>query len=163
MKRFCLIISLFTIIIGSTNYCVIANNKDNIVDNIEKGSDQNIRIILPKGLKNRLNKENGSTTNSAKKVTNTGVGYRIQIFSDNNSSTAKREAQSKENAIISHFPMLRSYITYKAPAWRLRVGDFRTKEEARDMMHQLKQAFPSYSKEMTIVMDRINIKSDDEI
>ena len=51
---------------------------------------------------------------------------------------------------------MRPYIGYKAPSWRLRVGDFRTRDEAEEMLKQLKKAFPAYSRELTIVVDRIN-------
>ena len=62
----------------------------------------------------------------------------------------------RERNIISRFPQMRPYIGYKAPSWRLRVGDFRTRDEAEEMLKQLKKAFPAYSRELTIVVDRIN-------
>ena len=39
----------------------------------------------------------------------------------------------------------------------MRVGDFVTREEALEMMQQLKKEFPSYAREMIVVKDRINV------
>ena len=59
------------------------------------------------------------------------------------------------------FPQYRSYITYKAPAWRLRIGDFKTRGEAQAALARIKKIYPNYAREMVIVRDRINIWSND--
>lgn len=85
------------------------------------------------------------------------VGYRVQVFSDNNQRTAKNEARSKSRSIGSRFPKYRTYVSYTSPYWRLRVGDFRTRQEATAAADELREAFPSYSKEIRVVRDRINL------
>lgn len=82
-------------------------------------------------------------------------GYRIQVFSDNNSRTAKSEARSRARDISAQFPQYATYVVYNAPYWRLRVGNFRTQEEANAAAHSLKAAFPSYSREIRVVKDTI--------
>ena len=52
-------------------------------------------------------------------------------------------------------PQIPIYVTYLSPFWRLRVGDYRTFEEANAQMQQLKKKFPKYSVEMRIVKDEI--------
>ena len=84
------------------------------------------------------------------------AGYRVQVFSDNNSSTAKNEARSKARHISERFPEWRTYVIYNSPYWRLKEGDFRTQREANDAADEIKRAFPSYSKEVRVVRDRIN-------
>ena len=84
------------------------------------------------------------------------VGYRIQVFSDRNQRTAKGEALSKERSMKEAFPEMGTYITYDAPSWRLRVGDFRTRDEAASRLAELKELFPGYANEMIIVVDLIN-------
>ena len=84
------------------------------------------------------------------------VGYRIQVFSDRNQRTAKGEALSKERNIKASFPDMGTYISYDAPSWRLRVGDFRTREEAKVQLDELRELFPGYANEMIIVVDVIN-------
>ena len=48
-------------------------------------------------------------------------------------------------------------MVYKAPYWRLKVGDFLTREEAVAVMAELKKSFASLAGEMIIVRDRINV------
>lgn len=85
------------------------------------------------------------------------AGFRVQVFSDNNTRTAKNEARSKQRVISSRFPQYQTYVMYTSPYWRLKVGDFRTQQEANNAAEELRNAFPSYSKEIRVVRDRINI------
>lgn len=85
------------------------------------------------------------------------AGYRVQVFSDNNARTAKNEARSKQRVISSRFPKYQTYVMYTSPYWRLKVGDFRTQQEANAAADELRKAFPSYSKEIRVVRDRVNI------
>ena len=90
-----------------------------------------------------------------------GVGFRIQAYSDNNYKTAKASAQKRARDIAMKFPQYRSYISYKAPSWRLRIGDFRTRGEAQAALARIKRVYPNFAREMVIVRDRINIWSND--
>lgn len=83
-------------------------------------------------------------------------GWRIQVFSDSNQRSAKGEARAKSRNISSRFPQYRTYVTYNSPYWRLRVGDFKSQSEANEAADEIKQAFPSYAKEIRVVRDRIN-------
>lgn len=84
-------------------------------------------------------------------------GFRTQVFSGNNQRSSKDEAFRKEKEINELFPDVPTYVTYTAPFWKLRVGDFRSHEEAYHMMRLLMDAFPSYGKEMYIVKEEIKI------
>lgn len=98
---------------------------------------------------------------SQQTIESRGVGYRIQAYSDNNHATAKAAAQKRARDIAMKFPQYRSYISYKAPSWRLRIGDFKTQREAQAALHRIKSVYPSFAREMVIVKDRINIWSND--
>jgi len=98
---------------------------------------------------------------SQQTIENRGVGYRIQAYSDNNYKTAKASAQKRARDIAMKFPQYRSYISYKAPAWRLRIGDFKTQREAHAALQRIKSVYPKFAREMVIVRDRINIWSND--
>ena len=98
---------------------------------------------------------------SQQTIENRGVGYRIQAYTDNNPRTAKASAQKRARDIAMKFPQYRSYITYKAPAWRLRIGDFKTQREAQAALQRIKSVYPKFAREMVIVRDRINIWSND--
>ncbi|MBP3518965.1 MAG: SPOR domain-containing protein [Parabacteroides sp.] len=84
-------------------------------------------------------------------------GYRTQVFSGNNQRKSKDEAFRKEKEIKELFPDVPTYVTYNAPFWRLRIGDFRSHEEAYHMQRLLMDAFPAYKKEMYIVKEEVKI------
>ena len=84
-------------------------------------------------------------------------GYRAQVFSGNNQRKSKDEAFRKEKEIKELFPDVPTYVTYNAPFWKLCVGDFRSHEEAYQMMRMLMTAFPAYAKEMYIVKEEVKI------
>lgn len=84
-------------------------------------------------------------------------GFRTQVFSGNNQRRSKDEAFEKEKMIKELFPNVPTYVTYTAPFWKLRVGDFRSHEEAYHMQRLLMTAFPSFGKEMYIVREEVKI------
>ena len=98
---------------------------------------------------------------SQQTIEDRGVGFRIQAYTDNNPKTAKAAAQQRARDIAMKFPQYRSYISYKAPSWRLRIGDFKTRGEAQAALQRIKSVYPKFAREMVIVKDRINIWSND--
>lgn len=82
-------------------------------------------------------------------------GFRIQIFSGNNQSRSKNEALSKKAQIESAFPELEAFVTFHSPVWRLRVGNFTSREEAQVVLSEIKRRFPHF-REMSIVDAVIN-------
>ena len=55
------------------------------------------------------------------------------------------------------FPSYRTYITYKAPSWKLRIGDFESEDAARKALQSVRASFPKFASEMTIVRDKVNL------
>lgn len=86
------------------------------------------------------------------------VGYRVQVFADNNVRSAKAEARQRERAVSQTFPDYDTYVSYVSPYWRLRVGDFKSQYEAEKAAADLRKAFPRYAKEIRVVRDKVNIK-----
>ena len=147
-----------------------------IVESIE--SDSVVVINMPELLKARLiNKTSGMAAqtepqvkdkivnNDANIAENTlpreagtvkTAGYRVQVFSDNNVSTAKSEARTKAQALQARLPQYRTYVIYQSPYWRLKVGDFPTRTEAENAADEIKKIFPAYAREVRVVKDRIN-------
>ena len=87
------------------------------------------------------------THTSQQTIENRGVGFRIQAYTDNNAKTAKAAAQKRARDIAMKFPQYRSYITYKAPSWRLRIGDFKTQQEAKAALNRIKSVYPNFARE----------------
>ena len=67
-------------------------------------------------------------------------GYRIQVYVGGNSRLGKQEALRMQNLVRSQFPELAVYTQFISPRWICRVGDFRTYEEASNMLKQMRQA-----------------------
>lgn len=82
-------------------------------------------------------------------------GYRIQLYAGNNQRTAKAQAQRLAAQMAKAFPEYGLYLAYKSPYWRLKMGDFLTREEALSAMDDIKAKLPSLSQEMRVVRDRI--------
>ncbi len=135
-----------------------------IIEHIEENG--NVAVNMPSELLKRLQPVNDETEKleeqpkaSATTVPASGKmgGYRIQVFSDNNAQTAKAEARARAKNVSAKFPEYATYVVFSSPYWRLRVGNFRTQEEANNAAHLLKEAFPSYSREIRVVRDRITV------
>lgn len=83
--------------------------------------------------------------------------YRIQIFSSNGGN-AKAQAEKLAQEVGAEFPDLLTTVSYVAPFWRLRVGEYRTYEEANAMQYLIKNKFPDYERGMLIIRERINVQ-----
>jgi hypothetical protein len=82
-----------------------------------------------------------------KKMTSTG--YRIQIFF----SEDKEELNNIRLKFIKQFPKVETYITFDAPNYLLRVGDFADKNQAEKFKKEIQQLYP----ENFILKTNINI------
>ncbi len=87
-------------------------------------------------------------------------GFRVQVFAGNEQRTSKAEALKKQELINEMFPDVPTYVMYNAPYWRLRVGDFRSREEAFLLMKQITQDLPALKKESYIVKDEVRVSVD---
>lgn len=76
-------------------------------------------------------------------------GYRIVIFFDQDKSIV---AQQKAN-FLARYNGHKAYIDYKAPNYRVRVGNFRTRLEAEALKDELLVYFPT----AVVVEDKIQL------
>lgn len=145
---------------------VMAVSPDSIIS-VSLNNSGVIKVIQPAELENHLYIKAADPTIGDENADDDGVmsqnaltrkvgGYRVQVFSDNNPRTAKNEARAKAREISQAFQHLRTYVVFTAPYWRLRVGDFKSAEEAESVASQIKKHFPAYSREIRVVRDRIN-------
>lgn len=133
-----------------------------IIDQIESGG--NVNISCPEKLDSLLSyHKSGNQSvetefmeeeNSSKSISR--VGYRVQVFEDNNVRTAQHMAQERKKMLESRFPEFRPYIRFDAPYWRVRVGDFHTRSEAEAALGAIRSAFPSIGSQLRVVRDKIN-------
>lgn len=83
-------------------------------------------------------------------------GYRIQLF-NSNLPNAKSEAYARAETLRKVAPTLSGYITFRAPFWRLTVGNFLSHEEARAARARLLPFLPAWGKESYVVRERVRI------
>lgn len=67
-------------------------------------------------------------------------GYRIQIFFDSGSNSRSR-ANNERRKFLSLYPEMETYITFDAPNFKVRVGDFRTRIEAEKALRDIRNHF----------------------
>jgi hypothetical protein len=85
------------------------------------------------------------------------AGFRVQVFSSNAQKTAKDEAFKIEKDLKAAFPEQAIYVNYASPFWKVRIGDFKTQEEANAFRALLLSEFPSFKSETYVVRDQIKI------
>jgi hypothetical protein len=82
------------------------------------------------------------------------TGYRVQAFAGGNTRNDKQKAQQIGNAIKMKYPDQPIYVHFYSPRWICRVGNYRSYEEARRMLNNVKAM--GYSS-ATIVKGQITV------
>ena len=83
-------------------------------------------------------------------------GFRIMVLNTNN----RDEALKAKSVLLQNFPDHKPYLAYQPPYFKLKFGDFKTREEANDYQKKLKPYFPKAG--LFVVPDRIEVKLDKE-
>ncbi|HVU99380.1 MAG TPA: SPOR domain-containing protein [Puia sp.] len=78
-------------------------------------------------------------------------GFRIQVIN----SPDRNKVYAAKVKVYEEFPDLKPYLLYQAPNYKLKVGNFKTQEEAEQAMQQLSRLFPSG---LYVIRDIIEIK-----
>jgi hypothetical protein len=81
----------------------------------------------------------------------TASGYRILVVNSND----RKKVFAAKAKIYQLYPELKPYLLYQAPFYKLKVGNFRTKQEAEDYLTELSRDFPTG---LFIVRDIIEVK-----
>lgn len=64
---------------------------------------------------------------------------RVQVFQ----AQARSKIFDAKAQFSSHFPGIVTYVSYASPNFKLRAGDFETKQEAFKFLQQVKSLFPA--------------------
>lgn len=78
-------------------------------------------------------------------------GYRLLIINTN----SRDEAVAAKTKIYTHFPDQKVYLTYQAPFFKLKAGNYQTRDEAKKYQELVKILFP---KGVFIMNDTIEVK-----
>jgi hypothetical protein len=91
---------------------------------------------------------NEATTREARRNI---AGYRIQVIN----TSDRNAAILAKTKVYQLYPELKAYLLYQAPYFRLRVGNFKDKEEAEDYRKSLSREFPN---SVFLVRDTVEVK-----
>lgn len=91
---------------------------------------------------------NEVTTRNARR---TGQGFRVLVINTND----RNKAYEAKTRIYQSFPELKAYLMYQTPFIKLKVGNFKTREEADEYVERIKRLFPTG---VYVVRDVIELK-----
>lgn len=66
-------------------------------------------------------------------------GFRVQVISTMN----RGRAMETKARLMQLFPQYPTYLSYQSPYFRVRIGDFRARNDAEQLQEQLNSYFPS--------------------
>lgn len=87
-------------------------------------------------------------------------GYRVQIYSGDNSREARRKASSLGQIVKYNFPDVPVYTHFYSPHWICHAGNFRTYQAANTFLHKLKEI--GKFGEATIIKTKIQVGINDD-
>ncbi len=99
--------------------------------NINVSQEPSLHVLIERNI--RINKKKGLS------------GYRIQIFSGSGNN-AREQANKVAQEFKHYFPDFDPdliYFNYRAPYFKVRVGDFRNRNEAFELYKKINRKFPS--------------------
>ena len=76
-------------------------------------------------------------------------GYRIQIFSGSD----RKNAYDLQAKCQDRFPEMHTYLSYRDPNFKVKVGDFRSRIEAEKMIEEMRPSFTG----LYIISEKINL------
>jgi hypothetical protein len=85
----------------------------------------------------------------------TARGYRLLIINTN----SRDEAVAAKTKVYTFFPELKAYLSYQSPYFKLKAGNFQTRDEAERYRKNMASFFP---KGVFIVNDIVEIKPEKE-
>lgn len=80
-------------------------------------------------------------------------GYRVQIYSSNNAKKAKEEAFELQKTLQKMYPEMLTHVSYAAPFWKVRIGDFASYFSALTFSRRLQEEMPRYATEIFVIKD----------
>ena len=110
--------------------------------------DSRVDVLLKK--QSDINKVAGFKTSSGQYK-----GYRIMVLN----STDRELAYKTKGQLLSRFPDHSVYMSYQAPFFKLKMGDFIKKDDADDLYRRLSSMMP---KGVFVVPDIIKVRPEDE-
>ncbi len=110
--------------------------------------DPRIDILLKK----QAETNDLSTRNTSKR--RTARGYRLLVVSSNN----RGEALAARTKILTNFPELKAYMWYQSPYYKIKAGNFISRNEAEAYQKRMSSMFPG---NIFIMNDTVEVKPEE--
>jgi|SRR5690606_14781579 len=106
---------------------------------VEIVADPLISLMQRNRMGTRISAASPSTPPVDKKnaTRTTAMGFRVQIYSGANRS----DAYAEQARFKTLYKDIDTYVSYEEPNYRVKVGDFRSRSEAQDLMQGLRKQF----------------------
>ena len=102
-----------------------------------------------------LKKQADANTAVRRANARTARGYRLLVINTNK----RDEAIAAKTRIYTSFPELKAYLVYQSPYFKLKAGNFRTRDEALQYQKNLTPFFP---KGVFVINDTIEVTPEKE-
>ena len=146
---------LLLIILLLTARMAVAQTPDSAGSMISHTADSSSVTILKDPRIDQLVRKqieiNEATTRDSRRFVQ---GWRIQVIN----SPDRSKVFAAKATMLQEFPDWKAYLLYSSPNYKLRVGNFKTQEEAEDAVKQISRLFPSG---IYIIPDVIELKLTD--
>lgn len=116
---------------------------DSTGTNVVVHKDPRIDLLVKKQID--INEE---TTRETRRTMN---GFRILVINSND----RNKVFAAKARIYQSYPELKPYLMYQPPNYKLKVGNFKTKEEAEEYRKELSRDFPAG---LYVIRDIIEVK-----
>ena len=108
-------------------FFIFGQNTDSLQTSSAKiEMDEKVGALLNRHIK--LNKQTGL------------MGWRLQIFSD----IDREKAQKRRKNFLLDFPEIPAYLTHKEPYFKVTIGNFHTKLQAKKVKNEIRKKYNSY-------------------
>ena len=146
---------LFFVILLFTARSAVAQTSDSAGSMIPHPVDSSSVTILKDPRIDQLVRKqieiNEETTRDSRRYV---PGWRIQVIN----SPDRGKVFAAKATMLQEFPDWKPYLLYQSPNYKLRVGNFKTQEEAEDAVKQISRLFPSG---IYVIPDVIELKLTD--
>lgn len=127
MKKTCFLFSV--LFLGAT---VMAQDafRDSL-RNVSVNEDSRISLLVQKS--REINE------NIYRRTLQSLQGFRVQVVNTND----RKNAIDVKTRLLSVFPDESTYLTYHSPYFKVQIGNFRTREDAEELLNAVKQIYPT--------------------
>ncbi|PID87755.1 MAG: hypothetical protein CSB06_03720 [Bacteroidia bacterium] len=133
---FCTIIITFPLLLTAQREKFTLNDKDLFAKTENSSLFGKITVSQPEGLTYIINK-------AAEIDNDRFFGWRVQIYFGSGQRAMNKAEQVKKDFLKAYGHKYGTYINFDSPFFKVRVGNFRTKVEARLFKEKIKEKFPN--------------------